>query len=91
MLGLFNDPFLSSAADWLPVLLDAALKGIVILLFATVVVLQMRRTSASARHLIWFLAVAGLLLLPVFSTLLPEWQVRCFRHPLLLVQAAFLF
>ncbi len=66
MLGLFNHSLLSAAAaDWLPILLDAALKGVAILLFAAVVVLQMRRSSASARHLIWFLAVAGLLLLPV--------------------------
>lgn len=32
-----------------------------------------RRTSAATRHLIWTLAIAGLLLLPVLAAVLPGW------------------
>jgi beta-lactamase regulating signal transducer with metallopeptidase domain len=34
-----------------------------------------RRTSAATRHLVWTLAIAGLLLLPMLSAVLPGWQV----------------
>jgi beta-lactamase regulating signal transducer with metallopeptidase domain len=34
-----------------------------------------RRTSAATRHLVWTLAVASLLLLPLLSAMLPSWPV----------------
>jgi beta-lactamase regulating signal transducer with metallopeptidase domain len=42
---------------------------------ATANALLFRRTSAAARHLVWMLAVVGLLLLPVFSAALPTWEI----------------
>ena len=42
---------------------------------AMVNALRYRRSSASFRHLVWTLAVAGLLALPVLSAGLPGWQV----------------
>src|SRR5262245_11122055 len=33
-----------------------------------------RRTSAATRHLVWVLTIAGLLLLPVLSSVLPGWR-----------------
>ena len=42
---------------------------------AIVSALRYRRSSASFRHLVWTLAVAGLLALPVLSAGLPGWQV----------------
>ncbi len=56
------------------VFLDALLKSFVILLVAGGVCLCWRRSAASARHLVWFLAVAGVLCLPGLSRLLPAWQ-----------------
>ncbi len=54
--------------------LDAFLKSFVILIVAGGVCLLWRRGAACARHLVWVLAVAGLLCLPGLSGLMPAWQ-----------------
>lgn len=56
-------------------LLDVALKSMAVVLLAVVVVALLGRASAACRHLVWCLSVAGLLLLPVLSLLLPDWRV----------------
>ena len=63
------------AFDALPVLLDAALKGTALLAAAGAAVLAMRKRSAAARQVVWLLALAALLALPVASAALPGWQV----------------
>ncbi len=70
--------FLASALSdgaWLDVLLRAALRGSVLLLAAGAATLLLRRASAAARHLVWALAFAGLLALPVLPALLPALEV----------------
>lgn len=62
-------------AQWTPILLDTALKGIVILALATAGVLFMRRATAALRHLVWLTAVIALLCLPALSVLMPGWNV----------------
>ncbi len=59
----------------LPILLDAALKGVVLLGVVAAVMPLLRRASASTRHIVWFLAVAAVAVLPVLSATLPAWQV----------------
>lgn len=54
--------------------LDALLKSAAVLIIASAVCLAWRRGAASLRHLVWFLAVAGLLCLPGATRLLPSWQ-----------------
>ena len=62
-------------AVWLPILLDATIKGAALLALAGLLALCMRRTSAAPRHAVWLLAMVGLLLLPLLSTALPGWRV----------------
>ena len=59
----------------LGILVDAALKGTVVLLGALVVTMVLRRVSAARRHLIWCAAVTALLLVPLLSFVLPAWGV----------------
>ena len=56
-------------------LLDIAIKATAILTIAWAASTAMRRTSAAARHLVWLMAVAGVLILPALSVILPSWQV----------------
>lgn len=53
------------------VFLELFLQSLVILVVAGSVCLCWRRGAASARHFVWFLAVAGVLCLPGLSRLLP--------------------
>ena len=54
----------SAASGAFSILLDATLKGAGILVFAGLLTFLMRRASAAARHLTWFLAAVSLLVLP---------------------------
>lgn len=60
---------------WFPALLDILLKSTVLLALAALAALACRRASAAQRHLVWMLAVIGVLLLPVLATVLPAWHV----------------
>jgi beta-lactamase regulating signal transducer with metallopeptidase domain len=58
-----------------PLLVDAALRGAVVLLAALVLTWMLRRRSASTRHAIWVGAIVAQLLLLVLSTWGPRWRV----------------
>ncbi|MBI4477096.1 MAG: M56 family metallopeptidase [Acidobacteria bacterium] len=69
MIASFLDPA-TSAALWI------TLKASVLLGIAAIMQAVMsRRTSAAMRHLVWTLAIVGVLLLPILSLALPEWVV----------------
>ena len=70
---LFSITALLSAA--VPLLFDSALKGAALLSLASVVALGLWKASAATRHLVWLVAVAALLVLPVLSVALPQWRV----------------
>jgi beta-lactamase regulating signal transducer with metallopeptidase domain len=76
----------NESAQWIQLLLDMAIKGVLILLVAGVLVAMLKSTSAAARHLLWSVAVASLLVLPIFELVLPNWQVPVF--PALLQNAS---
>lgn len=76
MNPLFTCPFLVSAAALsLPVLVDAAVKGSLLLLATAVAVMALRGASASQRHLVWVSALVGVLMLPAMSLVVPQWRV----------------
>ncbi|HQX52532.1 MAG TPA: M56 family metallopeptidase, partial [Planctomycetaceae bacterium] len=56
-------------------LIDSAIKGTALLLFAGVVVLFLRRDSAATRHLVWLVAIIAMLAVPLLSAMLPQWRV----------------
>jgi HEAT repeat protein/beta-lactamase regulating signal transducer with metallopeptidase domain len=61
---------------WLLFLLDFALKGTAILVLAFAAEhMLIRKTSAATRHLVWFLALLAVVVLPMATNLLPEWRV----------------
>jgi len=76
MLSLFDAIGASThTTTWLTILLDASWKGVVLLLTALLLSLLLRRAAAATRHLVWSLALIGLLALPVLSFVLPTWSV----------------
>src|SRR5262252_9198180 len=59
----------------MPLVFDSALKGAALLLLAVLCTLALHKASAATRHLVWLVAVAALLLVPVLSLYLPQWRV----------------
>jgi len=60
-----------------PLLLDIVVKATAVLAAAAAVDARLRgRGSAAARHLVWSIAMAALLVLPVASSALPHWALR---------------
>lgn len=74
VLGFFTSPA-AAAVKLLPILADAALKGVIVFGVAAVAVALCRRRSAATRHAIWAGAVCAQLTLPALSALLPAWRV----------------
>ena len=70
---MFELPF-SSGSAWLSVA-DGVAKATVVLATAGILSFALRRRSAAARHMIWTLALIGVLVLPALSMALPRWKV----------------
>ena len=62
-------------AEWLPLLAELAAKATLVLLLAAAVSALLWRASAAVRHLVWCVAVVGVLALPVLSVVLPAWEL----------------
>jgi beta-lactamase regulating signal transducer with metallopeptidase domain len=69
-MSTFANDSILSAALWV-IVKASVFVGIVSL----VQLALSRRASAATRHLVWMLAIAGLLVLPLGSVVLPEWVV----------------
>ena len=63
----------------LAMLLQAAAGATVILAAAGLLALALRRSSASARHMVWVLGLVSALVVPAFSFALPKWEVPLVR------------
>ena len=55
--------------------LDSAIKGSAVLMLAAAVSIMLKRDSAATRHLVWSAAILAMLVIPMFSLVLPQWQV----------------
>lgn len=56
-------------------LVDTGAKGLILMAAAGLAAAAMRRNAAAARHLVWMLALCGLLLLPIVSLMMPKWTL----------------
>ena len=65
----------SSIQGALPVLIDAALKGAILVLIAAIAAYLLKNRSAASRHAAWTAAVIGHLAIPALVLLLPAWQM----------------
>jgi beta-lactamase regulating signal transducer with metallopeptidase domain len=65
----------NQAIEWLQLLCDMTVKGVLIMLVAALLVAARKRASAASRHLLWSVAVISLLVLPLSALLLPDWRV----------------
>lgn len=73
--------WLADGSGWLPLLVYAVLKATVLLAGAGVLSLALRRTSASVRHFVWSVALAGSLVIPALMLVLPAWTVPILPAP----------
>ena len=72
LLNTFDQDVAQTGLYWL---MDMGIKGGVLLVFALGTAFVLRRRSAAARHLIWTLAMGGLLVLPWLSAWGPTWHI----------------
>ncbi|MFN2635756.1 MAG: M56 family metallopeptidase [Gemmatimonadaceae bacterium] len=65
----------STVQSVLPTLVDAALKGAVLVAIAALATYVLRDRSAASRHAIWTAAIVGHLTIPILALLMPAWTV----------------
>jgi beta-lactamase regulating signal transducer with metallopeptidase domain len=64
-----------------PSIIEIAVKSSAVIALAAVIAgIMRRRGSAASRHLVWTLAVVGLLVLPMASAVLPSWNISVRRE-----------
>ena len=65
----------SSVQSALPILIDAALKGAILVAIAAAAAYLLRKRSAASRHAAWTAAVIGHLAIPALVLFLPAWRM----------------
>ena len=58
-----------------PAVLDAMLKGLILLSLVALLALLLRKSSAAARHGVWLAGLVGVLALPLLTSHLPDWKI----------------
>ena len=80
--------FPASMSSWLVLMLTLFVKGALVLAAAGLLVCALRRSSAAVRYVVWCAGLLSLLVLPVLSVLLPQWQTGLLPQAAVLVQEA---
>jgi beta-lactamase regulating signal transducer with metallopeptidase domain len=75
MFEAFTSLIQPLSSHGLPIVVDASLKSAALLLLAAGVCAVIRRRSAAERHLVWSVAVAGALAMPILSRVTPALEV----------------
>ena len=70
-----NELLNTTLGEQAPAAIDFAIKATALLAFAGLATLCLRKSAAALRHLVWFVAVLGTLLLPLMQSGLPAWEV----------------
>lgn len=81
MMHLLAEQTSVNAGSWMLLLLDATLKGSVILIAAVLLDSALRSTSASNRYRMWSCALCSLAAIPLLAVVLPKWQVPLLPNP----------
>ncbi len=72
---------LASLSPVFVILVDTALKGLILIAAAAIAAYVLKNKSAAARHAAWTAAVIGHLALPVVSLLGPQWRLPLLATP----------
>ncbi len=80
--------FPASMSSWLVLMLTQLVKGTLLLTAAGLLVYALRRSSAAVRYVVWCSGLLSLLVLPVLSVLLPQWQTGLLPQAAVLLQEA---
>lgn len=70
---------LLSDGTWVALIADASFKGAALFAVATLVAFLLRHSSAAVRHRLWALAFCGVFVIPVISSVMPQWKVPILR------------
>jgi beta-lactamase regulating signal transducer with metallopeptidase domain len=65
----------------LPVVVEIILKTTLLLAAAGVAAFALRSSAASVRHLVWSCALAGMIVIPAMTLVLPQWHVGLIASP----------
>ena len=65
---------LLSISEWLPAMVTVTIKTVVVIGLVMLVLNALPRLSSSTRHLILFAGVSAVILLPLFSLVIPAWK-----------------
>lgn len=72
----------SNSIFWFESIVDLTIKGTIILGAAIIFSQIWKNSSAAIRHSILCLAILGILIVPIFSSVLPPWEIPYFNSAL---------
>lgn len=75
MRDMIVSAYAVGAEQWGSALLDATLKGVVLLVLAGLITVVLRRAPAATRHFVWTVGISALVVLPFAGAIAPQWNL----------------